>query len=126
MREGTQLRGREAPESTKARRSGYTQVAAASIIRANRLGARSGAAVEGRLICDRDTGPWGQQGAERGSRQGVAPTAQATWRHVGCHGNDVGKCRTMRRTDRSTHTATLSSRSRSVVTCAVAQAVPAA
>ena len=126
MREGTQLRGREAPESTKAHQSGCTQVAAASITRANRLGARSGAAAGGGMRCDSDTGPWDQQGAERGRRQGVAPTAQATCRHVGCHGNDVGKCRTMRRTDRSTQTATLSSRSRSVVTCAVAQAVPAA
>ena len=60
----------------------------------------------------------------RATPQGVAPTAQATCRHVGCQGNDAGKCSTMRRTDRSIHTATLSSRSRSVVTCAVAQAVP--
>jgi len=35
-----------------------------------------------------------------------------------------GRCNTMRRTERSTHTATLSSRSRSVATCARAQSVP--
>ena len=61
-----------------------------------------------------------------GVRQGLAPTAQAIWRHVGCHGKEAGKCSTMRRTDRSIHTPTLSTRSRSVLTCAVAQAVPAA
>jgi len=35
-------------------------------------------------------------------------------------------CKTIRRAERSTHTASLSNRSRSVVTCASAQAVPAA
>jgi len=34
-------------------------------------------------------------------------------------------CKTIRRTEHSTHTASLSNRSRSVVTCASAQAVPA-
>src|SRR6266581_4317693 len=38
---------------------------------------------------------------------GVAPTAAAIWRHVGRHGNEAGKCRTMRRTERSIQTATL-------------------
>src|SRR5438445_9387579 len=57
---------------------------------------------------------------------GLAPTARARWRHVESQGKVSGMCSTMRRTERSTQTASLSSRSRSVVTWASAQFVPAA
>src|SRR5439155_22835348 len=59
-------------------------------------------------------------------RYEVAPTARATCHHVGSQGKLRGKCSTIRRTERSTHTASLSKRSRSVVTWASAQAVPTA
>lgn len=126
MREGTRLDGARGATGHKGASKRRTEDAAASITRANRPRAFHGAGSEGRARDDSDTGPWGRQGRRARQGQGVAPTAQATWRQVGCHGNAVGKCRTMRRTDRSTHTATLSSRSRSVGTCAVAHAVPAA
>ena len=60
------------------------------------------------------------------SRYGVAPTARASCRHVESQGHVSGKCSTMRRTEHSTHTASLIKRSRSVVTCAPAHVVPAA
>ncbi len=56
----------------------------------------------------------------------VAPTARASCRHVESQGNVAGKCRTIRRTERWTHTASLISRSRSVGTWASAQVVPRA
>src|SRR5438094_643599 len=59
------------------------------------------------------------------ARYDVAPTARAIWRHVESQGKLSGKCRTMRRTEHSTHTASLISRSRRVVTWASAQPVPA-
>ena len=74
-----------------------------------------------------DGHPAGSDG--RGWRAGVrgaAPTARASCRQVGRQGQLRGKCSTMRRTERSTHTASLSSRSRSVLTWASAQAVPGA
>ena len=55
--------------------------------------------------------------------QDVAPTARAICRHGRHQGNAAGKCNTIRRTERSTHTASLINRSRSVVTCASAQTV---
>jgi len=57
---------------------------------------------------------------------GAAPTRSASCRQVESQGYVVGRCSTMRRTERSTHAASLTSRSRSVLTCAPAQAVPCA
>jgi hypothetical protein len=54
--------------------------------------------------------------------QGVAPTATASWHHSRRQGKAAGKCRTRRRTERSSQTPSFNSRSRSVVTCAVAHA----
>ena len=56
----------------------------------------------------------------------VAPTARASCRQGESHGNVRGMWSTIRRAERSTQTASLSSRSRSVVTWASAQLVPAA
>lgn len=50
--------------------------------------------------------------------------ARAICRHIRSHRNAAGKCSTIRRTDRMTHTASLINRSRRVVTCASAQTVP--
>jgi hypothetical protein len=46
---------------------------------------------------------WKRAGGRRG--QSVAPTARAMRRHIGSHGNAAGKCKTIRRAERSTHTA---------------------
>ena len=41
----------------------------------------------------------------RRGRYVVAPTARASWRHVRSQGKVIGRCKTIRRTERSTHTA---------------------
>jgi hypothetical protein len=74
----------------------------------------------------RHCGVKGTGGADGPSDQLVAATARAIRRQVDSQGNVAGRCKTIRRAERSTHTASLSSRSRSVVTCASAQTVPAA
>jgi hypothetical protein len=58
-------------------------------------------------------------GGER-ARYVVAPTARASCLHGASHGKVFGKCNTIRRAERSTHTASLIRRSRSVVTWASA------
>ena len=53
----------------------------------------------------------------------VAPTARASWRHTGSHGKSIGKCNTIRRTERLDLHRELH---HNVVTWAAAHAVPAA
>jgi len=76
------------------------------------------------MMAPRDTRPEVVPGAWSSRRdQGVAPRACASCRHGRSQGKAVGRCKTMRRTERSTQTATLSRRSRNVLTWATAPAM---
>src|SRR5436309_13218082 len=66
-------------------------------------------------VCGTDTSPAVRRGVDFPQPpQGVAPTARARCRHVGSQGQVAGRCRTMRRTVRSTKTERLISRSLNV------------